>query len=275
MKNISMLNIKFLIAFLFLTSICKAEIKIKLYYEQTNNGYKVFVDNDEFCPISVNLNFTVTNLLIEGGNNKIYVVDAKKNKQLITTLTMINDNKPYKMSYQYKSNYGSVLIAKFDENYIYDLPFKSNENYLVNQGYNGTFSHQNENSLDFLMPVGTEITAVREGIVINVIDSNNKNCPTKDCIKFNNVVLIYHSDNTFSEYAHLKFKGAKVKIGDTVSKGQVIGYSGNVGWSSGAHLHLVIFKQGIEKRETLKTKFKIEEGVIEFLIENKNYLRKY
>jgi murein DD-endopeptidase MepM/ murein hydrolase activator NlpD len=268
-------NIKFVIVLLLFPIFSNAEIKVKIYYELTSNGYEIFADNDEFCPVSVKINFTTTNLSIEGGNNKTHVIDSKRKKQHLTTLTEIKKGKAYKFSFQSNSNYGSVLDKEFDIDYVYDLPYKTHENYTVSQGYNGTFSHQNENSLDFLMPIGTEITAVRDGIVINLIDNNNKNCPTKDCMKFNNVILIYHSDNTFAEYAHLKLKGAKVKVGDKITKGQVIGLSGNVGWSTAAHLHLVIFKQGIEKRETLKTKFKTNEATIEFLNENKNYFRKY
>ncbi len=126
------------------------------------------------------------------------------------------------------------------------------------------------------MPVGTELFAVRDGIVIKVIDNNTKNCATKECAKYNNLIIIYHSDGTFAEYAHLKQKGAIVRVGDKITKGQLIGYSGNVGWSSIAHLHLVIFKQNLENRETLKTKFKIENGdKNEFLIEKKEYIKNY
>jgi len=96
------------------------------------------------------------------------------------------------------------------------------------------------------------------------------------CKKYNNLIIIYHPDGTFAEYTHIKHNGSKVKIGDKVSKGQLIGYSGNVGWSSGPHLHLVIFNQNLDNRETLKTKFKTGDGsIIEYLVEKEEYSRNY
>ncbi|WP_445720543.1 M23 family metallopeptidase [Flavobacterium sp.] len=267
---------KCILLILLSTTISKAEINIKIYYEQSENGYYIYADNQEFCPVSIKINFTTTNLNINGGNNKVYVVNSQTKKQLLTSLSVTEHGKPYKFSYQTTFNYGDYYNTTYDENFIYDLPFKKSEKFSVLQGYNGTFSHQNENSLDFSMPIGTELFAIREGIVIKVIDNNNRNCATKDCAKYNNTIIIYHSDGTFAEYTHLKQKGAIVKVGDQITKGQIIGYSGNVGWSSVAHLHLVIFKQGLENRETLKTKFKIENGdKNEFLIEKKEYSKIY
>jgi len=265
-----------LLTFLLFTSLCNAKINVKIYYEQIENGYNIYADNDEFCPISIKIDFDVTNLNIERGNNNIYVVKTKEKKQLLTSLKISKKGKAYKFSYKYWTNYGIHNNKEYDKNYIYDLPFKTSNKFKIFQGYNGTFSHQNENSLDFRMPVGTELTAIREGVVIKVIERNNKNCGKEECKKYNNLILIYHSDGTFAEYSHIKQNGSKVKVGDKVSKGQLIGYSGNVGWSTGPHLHLVIFNQNIDNRETLKTKFKIGEGnKIEYLIEKEEYSKNY
>jgi murein DD-endopeptidase MepM/ murein hydrolase activator NlpD len=55
-----------------------------------------------------------------------------------------------------------------------------------------------------------------------------------------------------------------------------MGYSGNVGWSTGAHLHLVIFLQKFKKRITLKTNFLTDSGnSAEYLVDKKTYSRLY
>lgn len=270
MKNYSLL------IFLLITSVCNAELKVKIYYEQIENGYNVYADNDEFCPVSIKIDFTVTNLNIDGENNNVYVINAKEKKHKLTSLKVSKNGKEYKLSFKYFMNYGKDDNKEYDKNYIYDLPFKTSSTYKIYQGYNGTFSHQNENSIDFTMPIGTELMAVREGIVINVIDNNTKNCGKEECKKYNNFITIYHSDGTFAEYAHIKQNGSKLKVGDKVSKGQLIGYSGNVGWSTGPHLHLVVFNQNLNNRETLKTKFKTGDGSrIEYLVEKEEYSRNY
>jgi murein DD-endopeptidase MepM/ murein hydrolase activator NlpD len=52
-----------------------------------------------------------------------------------------------------------------------------------------------------------------------------------------NAVIIQHRENEFSVLAHLKLDGIKVKVGEKVTKGQVIGLCGNSGNSSEPHLH--------------------------------------
>lgn len=266
-----------LLILLFITTNSIADnFKLKIYYEKIEGGYNIYADNDEFCPMSIKIEFTVLNLNIEGGNNNIYVANARKKKQLLTSVTVKEMGKAYKMSYQTWTNYGDHNKIDFDEDYVYNLPYIKSKKFKIHQGYNGTFSHQNENSLDFSMPVGTKLTAVREGTVVKVIKKNNKNCGDEECQKYNNLILIHHSDGTFAEYAHIKQNGARVRAGLKVKKGQLIGYSGNVGWSTGPHLHLVIFKQKIEGRETLKTKFKTGNGdIVEYLEEKNEYTRGY
>ena len=51
-------------------------------------------------------------------------------------------------------------------------------------------------------------------------------------------VVIKHADRWVTWYAHLS--GFRVKEGDSVRRGDVIGLSGNTGNSDGAHLHLTV-----------------------------------
>lgn len=57
---------------------------------------------------------------------------------------------------------------------------------------------------------------------------------------YGNYVKIKHDNGYYTLYAHLKYKSVTCKIGDRVSKGQVIGYMGNTGYSKGSHLHFEV-----------------------------------
>lgn len=265
-----------LILFTLTSALSNAQHKIKTYWEKTDNSYLLLADNGEYCPLSIKVDFTVSNVNIPGGNNQIYVLEPMKARQIVATLPIANKTKATKVSAKTLVNYGDHHRNDVDSNYAYDLPYTTSKTFNIHQGYDGKFSHQNENSLDFEMPIGTEIVAVRDGIVINVVQNNKLTCPKEECKKYNNSVLLYHPDGSFSEYAHIKFNGATVKIGDQVAQGQLIAYSGNTGWSTGPHLHLVIFQQKLEKRITLKTKFKTDNGnQSEILVEGKQYIKNY
>lgn len=87
--------------------------------------------------------------------------------------------------------------------------------------------------IDFAIPEGENIFATADGVVV---ESNFET-------KMGNYLQIKH-DNEFSTfYAH--FKSASVKVGDKVTKGQVIGSNGNTGtYSKGPHLHYEVIKNG-------------------------------
>lgn len=55
--------------------------------------------------------------------------------------------------------------------------------------------------------------------------------------------VIYHSNGTTTLYAHMNEMPC-VSVGDTVSAGQVIGYVGSTGWSTGPHCHFEIRVNG-------------------------------
>ena len=54
---------------------------------------------------------------------------------------------------------------------------------------------------------------------------------------YGNCVIIRHSDGTRAIYGHLKYGSIKVKEGQTVKQGQVVGQIGDSGLSTGPHLH--------------------------------------
>ncbi len=106
-------------------------------------------------------------------------------------------------------------------------------------------------AIDFLCHTGKPIKVALEGKVIAVVDGitkkwNKFEIPSKDFMKENeqdgNYVLIEHPNKEFSIYSHLQPKKIKVKVGDIIHAGKIIGYSGNNGWSIKPHLHFMVFR---------------------------------
>ena len=253
-----------------------AQLDVKTYYKNIEQGFEFYADNNEIIPISIKVTFKLKNLKSSAGNDKIFVVPAKTKNMKLTTLKAMEKGK-YDVSSKTWYNHGNHFLTEYDVDFKYYLPFQKGESYKLFQGYNGTISHHNKRQLDFTMPIGTKIVAARGGLVTKVVDVNNRHCDTKECAKYNNLIYLYHDDGTFAEYLHIKRKGAKVKIGDKVKQGQVIADSGNVGWSTGPHLHFSVFLQRLNgEREFLKTKFKLDEGLkTDYLVEKENYIRNY
>jgi murein DD-endopeptidase MepM/ murein hydrolase activator NlpD len=253
-----------------------AQQSLRLFYENKNRGYILYAENTELYPISISLELDLENMDFSERQKKIFVIPARYSKYKIGEMSASDNRRGYKFNYKFRSVMGDVTITSYDTSIRYDLPYKKGSGYTVLQGYNGKFSHTNENALDFDMPEGTEITAAREGVVVKIVQSNTQSCPTPDCMQYNNYVTIMHADGSFANYVHIKQNGALVKPGDKVKAGDVIAQSGKVGWVTAAHLHFVCFLGGMEKWNTLPTPFKIDKGDQAILLKaGNNYAKDY
>ncbi len=92
------------------------------------------------------------------------------------------------------------------------------------------------------MPIGTLIVAARGGKVIAIEQGNILSGKRKDLLDKANYIRVLHNDGTFADYAHLRWASIRPRLGSNVKRGQIIGQSGNVGYSSGPHLHFVLHK---------------------------------
>ena len=96
---------------------------------------------------------------------------------------------------------------------------------------------------DFAAPMGTPIMASGDGKVIK----------SSWCGGGGNCVKIKHNSTYTTVYAHLSKFGRGIKKGVRVKQGQIIGYVGSTGMSTGPHLHYEVIENGRKiNSQTLK-----------------------
>ncbi len=102
---------------------------------------------------------------------------------------------------------------------------------------------------DFAAPMGTPIMASGDGIVTRA----------KWCGGGGNCVKIKHNSKYQTVYAHMSKFGRGIKKGVRVKQGQIIGYVGSTGLSTGPHLHYEVIENG---RKVNSQKLKLPSGKV-------------
>ena len=121
-------------------------------------------------------------------------------------------------------------------------------------------------AIDYAAPVGTPVRTVGDGVVL---ETGRKNASGK-------YIKIRHNSMYQTYYLHLSRFAKEIRKGKKVSQGQVIGYVGNTGMSTGPHLDFRMKKNGkyVNPRRVIAPAFppvpkeRIEEyrGTIELLM---------
>lgn len=109
---------------------------------------------------------------------------------------------------------------------------------IITQNYGETaystkfYKGRPHNGTDIAAPLGTEVYAAADGRVVRA-DYNGY------YYQYGRYVLIDHGNNLTTLYAHLS--QSVVSTGQTVKRGQLIGFVGNTGFSTGPHLHFGVY----------------------------------
>ena len=96
---------------------------------------------------------------------------------------------------------------------------------------------------DFAAPTGTPIMASGDGVIIKA----------RWCGGGGNCIKIKHNSTYSTVYAHLSKFAKSARTGSRVRQGQIIGYVGSTGMSTGPHLHYEVIENGKKiNSQTLK-----------------------
>ena len=152
---------------------------------------------------------------------------------------------------------------KEDSSYIYSLPFENSKKVFLIQAYDSKMSHKGEIALDFKVKKKTKVCAARDGIVTGARGDSDEDGLKPENMSDGNYISIKHDDGSVANYWHLVKNGALVNVGDTIIKGQVIGLSGNTGYSAFPHLHFeVVGNDASGNFRQLATRFRTNKGIV-------------
>ncbi|NOT87199.1 MAG: M23 family metallopeptidase [Lysobacter sp.] len=149
----------------------------------------------------------------------------------------------------------------------YGYPLRTPE-LQVEQGWGGVYSHnddQNRHAVDFAADIGTPVLAARAGTVMEVeSDFERAGLDNEHYARSANFIRIAHDDGTMALYAHLKQGGVLVRAGQRVRKADVIGLSGNTGFTTGPHLHFAVQANRGMKLESIPFRMFGPQGILRF-----------
>ena len=122
--------------------------------------------------------------------------------------------------------------------------------------------------VDYVAPIGTPVHSVGDGIVVNVGRRAQEG----------RMVQIKHNGTYSTQYLHLSRYGTGIRSGVHVMQGQIIGYVGSSGLSTGAHLDFRFYKNG-QAVDPLKVKSPpvnpVNPNNMEQYLESMDYWKSY
>ena len=187
--------------------------------------YETFLDGNG--KILETGNIIYANLILQGRENPLYIFKNKKDYDHFDQF-----GKSIRKSLMKTPINGARLSSSFGIRKHPILGF--------NKMHKGT---------DFAAPMGTPIMASGEGKIVRA----------RWCGGGGNCVKIKHNSTYSTVYAHMSKFGRNIKEGARIKQGQIIGYVGSTGMSTGPHLHYEVIENG---RKINSQKLKLPSGKI-------------
>ena len=216
-----------------------------LHSESAGGDSHYTVSNRVAGPIEVACSLSDASNVVSDPPLPLRLTLAAHAERTVTRLRGLDPAQPARAEVRCKAVLGDPAADPADGVH-YRLPFYAGTAWTLQQGFNGPFSHQTDQSryaLDFGVPVGTPVLAARGGTVMEVEEEFRGH--GLDLERYGdraNYVRILQDDGSMAVYAHLAPESVIVLPGDRVRAGDFLGKSGDTGYTTGPHLHFVVQK---------------------------------
>ena len=187
--------------------------------------YENYLDSDE--NILETGNILYANLILQGKENDLYIFKTKNGYEHFDAV-----GKSIKKSLMKTPINGARLSSSFG--------LRKHPILGYNKMHRGT---------DFAAPEGTPVMASGDGKIVRA----------RWCGGGGNCIKIKHNSTYSTVYAHLKSFARNIREGTRVKQGQIIGYVGSTGMSTGPHLHYEVIVNG---KKVNSQKLKLPSGKI-------------
>ena len=179
-----------------------------------NDSFQIIYENflDSNGKVIESGKILYANLILKGKENNLYIFQTKDGYEYFD-----NSGRSVKKSLMKTPINGARLSSSFG--------MRKHPILGYNKMHKGT---------DFAAPEGTPIMASGDGKIIRA----------RWCGGGGNCIKIYHNSSYSTVYAHLRNFARGIKEGTKVKQGQIIGYVGSTGMSTGPHLHYEVIYNG-------------------------------
>jgi murein DD-endopeptidase MepM/ murein hydrolase activator NlpD len=217
--------------------------EIRLLQRSARNGVALIAQNTFFGPIQIAFRLNaVENVSAGTPRTGLMVLPPRSETELVVVGKAVEQVElRFESEFEYLPGEPG---AEHRPEQPYRLPFALSTSVRVSQAFPDTKTHQDpasQHAVDFVMPIGTDVFAARDGVVIEVASDffeNGTNFQVDGPRA--NVVRVLHGDGTMALYVHLNWNTIRVVPGQNVRRGEYLADSGNTGFSTGPHLHFVV-----------------------------------
>jgi len=232
--------------------------QVNLLQRSTRSGITLFAQNTFFAPVQIAFRLqAIENVSADTPREGLKVVPARSEMELVVVGKAVEQ-----VELRFDSDFqflpGEPGVEHRPEQ-PYRLPYALSSEAPVSQAFPDMTTHTDTASahaVDFVMPIGTDVFAARDGIVIEVASDffeNGTNLSVDGPRA--NVVRVLHDDGTMALYVHLNWNTIRVVPGQRVQRGEYLADSGNTGFSTGPHLHFVVQRNRGGALESLPLQF--------------------